>query len=141
AKMVHKSENDVRTKAQRLGLSRSRERPAPTYRKGDLVYIPLSSQDYPNMVAWVDRYSFPRVAQYRWSFELAQSGMSYTRARVNGKVIRMHQLIVECPPGMHIRHADGNGLNNTHANLIILPPSGMPPKGDDFKGVSRRGNK
>lgn len=55
----------------------------------------------------------------------------------------MHRMILDAKPGQLIDHKDGDGLNNTRANLRIATPSNnnqnsKPQKGGSsaYKGVS-----
>src|SRR3990167_6612505 len=47
------------------------------------------------------------------------SGGGYAKAKTGGKVVRMHQLIANCPEGMEIDHINGNGLDNRRSNLRV----------------------
>lgn len=55
------------------------------------------------------------VSKYRWKND------------GNGSGIPAHVVIVEAvlgkklPHGAHVHHVDGNGHNNTHANLVVCP--------------------
>ena len=44
------------------------------------------------------------------------------------KVIYMHDVIMNTPPGMRVRHIDGNGLNNVRANLLLVPEDDVDPR-------------
>ncbi len=44
----------------------------------------------------------------------------YAKSRINGKIVRMHRLIIGAKEGEHIDHANGNGLDNRRQNLRIV---------------------
>lgn len=80
-----------------------------------VIEIPLSSSKYPGMVARIDEADAGTVAVCRsWSVEKRRNTF-YAQGFVNGRVVRMHKLIL--PEASRVDHADGDGLNNTRTNL------------------------
>ena len=74
-------------------------------------------------VAVIDDEDEARVRQHRWR-PLVQQLNVYAIARLprlKGKqrTIYMHRLIVEAKRGERVTHRDGDGLNNTRANLEV----------------------
>jgi hypothetical protein len=112
--------------------------------------IPLSQ----GLFAIVDAADFEKLSAYKWSAKV-QGDTAYAfranRARGDGPAtIKMHRVVIGALPGQEVDHRDGNGLNNTRANLRIAThsqngandgPSRHNTSG--YKGVSRdrqRGN-
>ena len=67
----------------------------------------------------VDDEDYERLNQYKWSED--GNGYAQRRCVVNGRasVTQMHRDIIDAPEGMVRAHIDGNGLNNTRANIRI----------------------
>lgn len=73
-----------------------------------------------NEVALVDDEDYARCAQYSWYVNRSH-GVSYAARREGPakarKTVMMHRFIQGAEPGQMVDHADGDGLNNTRANL------------------------
>lgn len=106
-----------------------------------MIYIPVGN----NQHAIIDDNDFSIVSAYKWYTEKPRHTF-YAITNINGVIIRMHRLIL----GLHntnkiCDHADGNGLNNTRANIRICTYSqntaNQNRRKDNttgFKGVSFR---
>ena len=69
-------------------------------------------------VAVIDEADLGLVNRYRWRASQAPNGRVYARASSGGgKTLYMHRLIASPDPGEDVDHVDGDGLNNTRANL------------------------
>lgn len=111
----------------------------------DTREIPLTK----GFVAIVDAEDYEWLNQWKWFADPRPSRgdkavYAIRRKSVNGiaRTICMHRLILEEPEGMDVDHIDGDGLNNTRANLRIathqqnLCNRGMPRSNTSgFKGV------
>lgn len=77
--------------------------------------IPLTQGRY----TLVDAEQFVRLNIFKWRFQPKNPGdlNGYAVREDKRKKIYMHRLIINCPPGLVTDHIDGNGLNNTLANL------------------------
>jgi 5-methylcytosine-specific restriction endonuclease McrA len=108
------------------------------------VHIPLG----PDHFATIDQEDYDLVAGFNWSL-LRSRRTFYAVTQPYDKVLKkntsvgMHRLIMGEPPEMQVDHADGNGLNNTRANLRIATRSqnqANKPTGSTntsgYKGIS-----
>jgi AP2 domain len=66
-----------------------------------------------NRIAFVDDADYDTVKGYRWCI----SSSNYAMNRHLGL---MHRFILKAPIDCDIHHEDGNGLNNTRANIRIV---------------------
>lgn len=81
--------------------------PVPT---GENVkMIPLTKGFY----AYVDAADYEWLNQWRW--RAYASG--YAVRQENGKTVFMHREIMKPPPGKIVDHVNGNGFDNTRANM------------------------
>lgn len=69
-------------------------------------------------VALVDEEDAKLLEGHSW-FLLKRPGDKniYARAKIKGKPVLMHRLILEAPKGSIIDHINGNGLDNRKSNL------------------------
>ena len=81
--------------------------------------IPLSR----GKVALVDDVDLPKVLGYGWYANHSNDNRFYAVAtkRIGGvpKTLRMHRVIMSCPPNMHVDHINGDTLDNRRSNLRI----------------------
>lgn len=71
-------------------------------------------------VAIVDDDDFDSLSAFEWWTNSPNNGhKTYARARINGRHVMMHQMLVSAPDGFEVDHRDGNGLNNQRGNLRI----------------------
>lgn len=83
--------------------------------EGGTVKIPLTKGHF----AIIDREDLPRVANHSW-YTKESNRTCYAKSRVSGKLVSMHRFIFELSdPSKQVDHIDGNGLNNTRANLRL----------------------
>lgn len=73
-------------------------------------------------VVLVDDQDYALVSNHRWYCKPGKI-TSYAQTVVKGHCFRMHRLIMAAQPGQQVDHIDGNGLNNTRANLRIVTNS------------------
>ena len=88
-------------------------------------------------VALVSPEDYDNVNKYSWSM-WNDGGPSYAQGDVDGKTIRMHQLIMGPPPkdGLVIDHKNNNGLDNQRNNLRFSTRSGNAQNKQKKKGTS-----
>ena len=95
----------------------------------------------------IDKEDYPLVAGFKWYATENHSGKVYAARngiKDNGKygLIYMHRVISGAERGQYVDHIDGDGLNNTKANMRLCSNSenlrnrGMPSNNSSgFKGV------
>lgn len=83
--------------------------------------IPLTR----GFVALVDEQDFERVAAKKWTViapnKTRKTAYAANYWREGDKVfaVSMHRFILSAPRGLVVDHIDGNGLNNTRANIRL----------------------
>lgn len=75
------------------------------------------------LVALVDDEDFERINAFKWSFHKegrSEYAVSSIKIENKYKQFRMHRMILSISdPKVFVDHIDGNGLNNTKANLRL----------------------
>jgi hypothetical protein len=88
-----------------------------------LKKIPLTK----GFEALVDTQDYERFKGFRWHAKLMKNGTVYAqRGERSGDRVRsyfLHREILGAQPGQIVDHIDGDGLNNTRANLRICSAS------------------
>ncbi len=78
------------------------------------MQVPLT-QGY---FATIDECDADRVLAFKWHvLVVPNSDIRYAMRTVNKKSVLMHRFILDLGRESHTDHIDGNGLNNTRANL------------------------
>ena len=92
--------------------------------KGDYCIVHLNSKKYLNEFALVDKSKLYEIERYTWSpsVEGVNNKRIYAATRINGKIVKMHQIILplteEEKKNMIVRdHVNGNTLDNRISNL------------------------
>jgi hypothetical protein len=98
------------------------------------VEIPLTR----GCVALVDDEDAERVLAHSWSVTHSHSGKTrYAGSRFGGRFVKMHHFIVgKAPKGLQVDHIDGNGFNNTRANLRFVTQGQNLQNRGKFRGCS-----
>ena len=90
-------------------------------RKKQTAHIPIYGEDAGREVvkclACVDLEDADRLNFFRWNL-LDERG--YVVSYSTGKKVIMHRLILKARKGQNVTHIDGNPLNNTKANLLLI---------------------
>jgi hypothetical protein len=105
-------------------------------------------------VAIVDDEDFERVSQWTWrAVRPRPTATVYGYASAAGcpgrrRAIALHRFILGAVKGDVVDHVDGNGLNNTRANLRLCPPGqhsanrrgggALPYKGISYRKTAQR---
>lgn len=87
---------------------------------GGVLGLIVESETHGRQVIRIDAVDYPLVAAHRWHVQSA-GGTLYacTNAPSSGRtrVLRMHRLLVNPGPGLVVDHRNGDGLDNTRANI------------------------
>lgn len=106
------------------------------------VEIPLSQ----GKVAVIDEVDVQKIEGHKWHV-IRLPHLWYARASINGQRIYMHRLIADAEQHQRVDHKDGDGLNNTRANLRPCThaqniQNSIKRYGQSlYKGVSRKRNR
>ena len=99
--------------------------------------IPLTRGQF----AIVDDEDFEWMSKFKWHCQPKSNGRLY--ARTGTKKVYMHRVLLNASPDVYVDHIDGNGLNNTRANLRLCTREenqhNTPIRSDSttgYKGVS-----
>jgi hypothetical protein len=87
----------------------------------------ILSSDYSTIV---DDEDYEFLKKFKWYLNKGKITF-YARAKINGKMVRMHRLILKANSTQIIDHKDRNGLNNQKDNLrfYTLSQNAMNRKG------------
>lgn len=85
----------------------------------------------------VDKRDEHLLRSFRWRGH----SRGYVAAKIDGKEVLLHRLIMDPPPGMTVDHLDGNKENNRRSNLRVATYSQNcqntgPRRRRKFKGVT-----
>jgi hypothetical protein len=81
----------------------------------------------------IDEADVQIVASYSWCANRIRTGnVVYAMARVNGKNVTMHRLLMGMPD-LHVNHKNHDGLDNRRANLELVS------HGDNMRHARKRG--
>lgn len=102
--------------------------------------IPLTQGKF----ALIDDPDFQSVSEHKW-FAVTDGWNWYAARKVKKQQQRLHNFLMEPPPGVRIDHRDGNGLNCQRRNMRISTHAqnqqnrrSKNPHTSRFKGVSWR---
>lgn len=107
--------------------------------------LPLSQ----GLVAVVDDEDYERVGRFKWSANKIGRCTYAVRVFMAGgrqNTVHLHRFLLNAPKGMEVDHIDGDGLNNTRANIRVVTKAQNrqnriknPDAGNPYKGVYRSG--
>lgn len=72
-----------------------------------------------NEVVEIDADDLPSFSQHRWTI-VRGGATKYATCRIGRRIAYLHRFLASPPAGMVVDHRDGNGLNNTRANLRVI---------------------
>ncbi len=101
--------------------------------------IDISTPKHPNVFAMVDDEDYDSLNTFKWSTRKHGSTFYAFRKRrasdtLGPTVVNMHREVLSPPDGYYVDHADGNGSNNTKANLRVCTNS------ENQRNKSKSGN-
>lgn len=85
--------------------------------EGDFAYVTLT-QGYE---AIIDASDVPLVSEWNW-YAIKDGNTVYAQRsspNTECRTVRMHRVLIGAPNGLWVDHRDGNGLNNSQANLRL----------------------
>lgn len=85
-----------------------------------IIAVPLHSRKYSGLSALIDECDIELVSQYHWNVQRGRNtfyAIAITKVNGRTRTVRMHRLIASRSDDLFIDHIDGDGLNNTRANL------------------------
>lgn len=71
---------------------------------------------YSHLTVTVDEDKMEELSRYSWCL-LKGRHTNYAVARVGGRLVQMHRLLMDAPPGTQVDHRNRNGLDNRIENL------------------------
>ena len=78
--------------------------------------IPLTQ----GKVALVDDADYERLSHWRsWQAVCRYGRWWYAQASLDNRPVALHRIILDAPPGVHVDHINGDGLDNRRANLRL----------------------
>lgn len=83
---------------------------------GRFAYVHLTQGFW----AKIDLDDAASVSGKPWCIAHNKGELKYVRT--GGGRLKLHQLLMQAPKKMHVDHINGNGLDNTRANLRIVTP-------------------
>lgn len=87
---------------------------------GERTLVPIEMTQ--GMTAWVSPEDADLVGRHSWS--VATRGEKiYAQARIGGKNVLMHTLLMNPPEGVGVDHVDGDTLDNRRSNLRLASKS------------------
>lgn len=97
-------------------------------------------------IALCDEGDYPMLSAFNWYPH--KGAIVYAKARIRGKQISMHRLLLNAPSNLHVDHINGNGLDNRRENIRLCSRSenmaNSPRRSgskSQYKGVSVQGNR
>lgn len=91
----------------------------------------------------VDDKDYEMLSKHKWCQSQGYAVSNLSRKTHKKRRIRMHQILMNTPKGMHTDHIDGNPINNQKSNLRVCTASqNLMNRGrtrinrSGFKGVS-----
>jgi len=90
--------------------------------EGDIVVLDVSTNKFPNTFTYIDQKMFHKIEKYRWgACHIGKHSSSiYVQANVDGKVVKLHRLLLSSPSGKVIDHISGDTLDNRLDNLRVV---------------------
>ncbi len=101
---------------------------------GVTVRVPLTQ----GKTAVIDAEDAPVVLRYRWH-ALRKQSLWYAARHgpgPEGRLVYLHQAVIPAPDGYETDHVNGDGLDNTRANLRIVDSSGNSMNSRKREGCS-----
>lgn len=82
---------------------------------GDHFAVPLTR----GLFALIDECDVDLVARRNWTAHLDHDGRFTAHARIQGRDVYMHRLILSAPHGVLVDHANGDSLDNRRNNIRL----------------------
>jgi hypothetical protein len=132
------------------------EEPDDGFRTTIIVDDGISTPENPGMMICtpaghsflIDAEDWPTISGFKWSVSSDGRNSRYVSARIEGKKIYLHRVLLEAPHDQKVDHRNGNPLDNRKANLRPATHQqnmfnrrkaqtyGRKPTASSFKGVT-----
>lgn len=87
----------------------------------------------------VDDQDFNFLAQFTWTVRISKK-LKYAVTAIDGKLVRLHRLLLNPPKHLVVDHINNNGLDNRRKNLRVCTQKhncrNQNPRIGNLKGVS-----
>lgn len=82
-----------------------------------ILFLPLTQGKF----ATIDLTDYEIASPHKW-YAHKCGRRWYAESRINGRMVKLHRFITDCPDGLEVNHINGDGLDNSRENLQVCTP-------------------